>query len=211
MENEIRVLDNPKIVRVLACETRVKIIKEIIKEPKSLSQLARIFGISPAAVHYHIKQLEKAGFVKITRTEVVNNNLTEKFYQATTPPSLLCLNVDTPVKGPVPPKKKTTKHVLAIDITEIASTLSSLGLTYPPEKEEQLERNIMKLIEMTSEEAESIYKEILKQLQPKLSPTDRLKIESSIRALFTLTLLRVIDKPQYLETLRSLIQTIRML
>jgi predicted transcriptional regulator len=208
LEPEIQVLDNPKMVKVLASETRVKIIKEIIKEPKSLSQLARIFGVSPAAVFYHVKQLEKARLAKIVCTKVVNNNLTEKYYQATIPHSVICLNIDTPVKGPVPPKKQTSKHMLAVDMTGILDTLSSLGLKCVPEKEDQLEKNLTKLIEIIAQEAESSYGEILKQLNVKLSPIDRTKIESSIRFLIPLTLLQVANKPQCLETMHSIIQMV---
>ena len=208
MKPEIQIIENPRMVKVLASETRVKIIKEIITEPKSLSQLARILKISPAAVYYHIKQLESVRFAKIVRTEVVNNNLTEKYYQATIPPSVICLKIDTPVKGPVPPKKQTRKHILAVDMTGISDTLSSLGLKCPPEKEKQLEENLTKLIEIIAREAENTYREILKQLNLKLSTIDRTKIESSIRALISLTLLRAADKPEWLETAHSIIQIV---
>jgi DNA-binding transcriptional ArsR family regulator len=208
LEPEIRVLENPKIVKVLASETRVKIIKEIGKEPKSLSQLARIFKISPAAVYYHVKQLEKVKFVKIVRTEVVNNNLTEKYYQVSTPSATLCLSFDMPVKGPVPPKKRTSKQFLAIDMTGLSDTLRSMGLKCPPEKEDQLEKNLTNLLEIIGQEAETNYAKILKQLNLKLSAIDRLKIESSIRALISLTLLRVADKPAFLETAHSIVHMV---
>lgn len=207
MKPEIQIIENPKIAKVLASETRVKIIKEIVKEPKSLSQLARIFKISPAAVYYHIKQLEKVRFAKIVHTEVINNNLIEKYYQATIPPYALCLNIEAPVKGPVPPKRQNSKNILAVDMTGISDTLSSLGLKRPsPEKEKQLEENLLKLIEIIAQEAEGNFGEIIKQLNLKLPPVDRAKIESTIRSLVVLTLLRVADKPECMETMHSIIQ-----
>jgi DNA-binding transcriptional ArsR family regulator len=208
LEPEIRVLENPKIAKVLASETRVKIIKEISREPKSLSQLARIFKISPAAVYYHVKQLEKIKFVKIVRTEVVNNNLTEKYYQAAIPSATMCLSFDTPVKGPVPPKKQTSKHILAVDLTGLSDALNSMGLKCPTEKEDQLEKSLTKLLEIIGQEAETNYAKILNQLNLKLSTIDRLKIESSIRALISLTLLRVADKPAFLETAHSIVHMV---
>lgn len=206
MDSEILVLENPKIAKVLSNETRVKIIKEISKEPKSLSQLARIFKISPAAVYYHIKQLEKEKFAKIVRTEVVNNNLTEKYYQAAISSSILCLSFDMPLKGPVPPKKQTRKYILAVDMAGLLEFLGNIGLKCPAEKEEELEKDLTKLLEIVGQEAETNYAKILNQLNLKLSTIDRLKIESSIRALIALTLRKVADKPAFLETAHSIIR-----
>ena len=209
MTPEIQILENPRVAKVLASETRVKILKEIVKEPKSLSQLARILNISPASVYYHIKQLENIKFAKIVRTEVVNNNLTEKYYLATIPSSIMNFSFQIPVKGPVPPKKQTRKYILAIDTSGLLDTLTSLGLKCPPEKEDQLEKNLARLVEVIAQEAEANYAEILKQLNPKLSTVDRLKIESSIRALISLTLLRVTEKPDFLDVARSIIQMVK--
>jgi len=210
LEPEIRVLENPKIVKVLASETRVKILTEIVKEPKSLSQLARIMGISPAAVYYHLRQLENIRFAKIVRTKVVNNNFTEKYYQATIPSSMMNFSFETPAKGPVPPRKQTRKYILAIDTTGLLGAISSLGLKYSSEKEDQLKKNLTQLVEIIAQEAEANYVDILRQLNPKLSTIDRLKIESSIRALISLTLIRVADKPSFLETANSIIQMVEV-
>ena len=210
MESEIRVIKDPKLVKVLVSETRGKLMDEIHKEPKSISQLARIFGKTPVAIHYHIKKLEEAGFIKLAKTRVVNNNLIEKYYQPSAPPFVICLSTEASlIKAPVPPKKHITKQEFTISIPEIEGTLSSLGLTYQPEKEDQLKGTVMKLLKMIVKEAKGVHKEILKQINLKLSSTDLLKVESITEALVPITLLRMIRKPQYLEALRSLIQELR--
>ncbi len=206
MQPKIQTITDPKRIKALVSEKRVKILQTIAAEPKSISQLARQFGISPVAVYYHIKKLEEAGFVKVARTSVVNNNFTEKFYQVATEAYLVVLGVDLPLKGPVPPKNQGNKQILGVGRDEIKATFEKLGLKCKPEDEEQLESNVLKLLEMAMQEAEGAYKEILNQLMLKLSPADRSKIESAAKAVIPIVLDRIVDKQQSLETLRATIQ-----
>ena len=107
MPPNIQMVTDPKKAKALANETRLKILQEIATNPQSISQLARKIGITPVAVLYHTKILKNAGFIRIAKTTVVNNNLTEKFYEITTSAYLVVVSgVDQPLKGPVPPKKQ---------------------------------------------------------------------------------------------------------
>jgi putative molybdopterin biosynthesis protein len=67
--------------KVLGDERRVKILRYLMAEPATLSQLGEKLGIHPANVRYHLKQLEVAGLVTLTATNVVRG-FVEKYYQA---------------------------------------------------------------------------------------------------------------------------------
>ncbi len=201
---------DPKKAKALASETRVKILQDIAAEPKSISQLARNLKITPVAVLYHIKKLEAAGFIKVASTKVVNNNFTEKFYEITTSSYLVVLSSgDLPLKGPVPPKKQATKKVLGISETEIEKVFSTLDLAIPAEAKAQVCKDTLEIIETMIEEAGNIYKDILGQMNLKLAPADRLKLEYAAQAVIPITLDRILDKTESREKLRSVIQIVK--
>ena len=65
--------------KVLGDERRVKILRYLMAEPATLSQLGEKLGIHPANVRYHLKQLEVAGLVTLTATNVVRG-FVEKYF-----------------------------------------------------------------------------------------------------------------------------------
>jgi len=67
--------------KVLGDERRVKILRYLMAEPATLSQLGEKLDIHPAKVRYHLKRLEEAGLVALTATNVVRG-FVEKYYQA---------------------------------------------------------------------------------------------------------------------------------
>jgi putative molybdopterin biosynthesis protein len=67
--------------KVLGDERRVKILRYLMAEPATLSQLGEKLDIHPAKVRYHLKRLEEAGLVTLTATNVVRG-FVEKYYQA---------------------------------------------------------------------------------------------------------------------------------
>jgi len=204
MDSEIRVFDHPQMTKVVASETRMRILREIREQPKSLSQLGRILGISPAAVLYHIRLLEGAKLAKVVRSEVVNNNLVEKFYEATAAPYIVGLNVEQIPRGPVPPRRQQTEEKIILDLSGLSHLLGLIGLWCPPEREAEFEAQLKRLIEVASREAERAYWEILRQMDVRLSPTDRQKIVSSARPAIPIALIRVVENPEGRDTLRAI-------
>ena len=198
-------ITDPKRAKVLASQTRLNILKEIATEPKSLSQLARQLGVSPVAIFYHMKKLEDAGFVKLAKTRVVNNNLVEKFYEITTSAYIVGINTELPVKGPVPPKKQAAKPMLGLSPSDVKKMFDLLRLRYTARTKETVEKNVLQLLEMAVQEAAEVNRELLNQLNLKLSPSDRQKIEYATMATIPITLDRMLDKQENLETLRSVI------
>ncbi|XHH07685.1 MAG: ArsR/SmtB family transcription factor [Candidatus Bathyarchaeia archaeon] len=206
---KIRAITDPKKAKVLASETRLKILQEIAETPQSISQLAKKLSITPVAVHYHIKKLVAAGFIKLSKQEVVNNNLTEKFYEATTQEYLVVVSGELPTKGPVPAKKPTEKLLLGITANDVQKMLELLGLTCLPSDKEFVEKEVLKFLETAVREAGAVQKDLLAQLNLKLSMVDRSKLEYAAMAVFAIVVDRILDQPENQEKLQKLVKLLR--
>jgi len=209
MQPKIQMVTDPKKAKALSNQTRLKILQEIAANPQSISQLSRKIGITPVAILYHTKILKNAGFIRLAKTTVVNNNLTEKFYEITTSAYLVVVSgLDQPLKGPVPPKKQE-KLLLGITPSDIEKMFGMLGLTYTQENKDQVEGPMIKLLELAVHEAGDVQKEILNQSNLKLSSADRQKIEYAAMAVLPIVLDKLLRKQEPLESLRSVIEKLQ--
>jgi len=77
----IETINQVEHFKVLGDERRVKILRCLMAEPATLSQLGDKLDLHPAKVRYHLKRLEQAGLVTLTATNVVRG-FVEKYYQA---------------------------------------------------------------------------------------------------------------------------------
>lgn len=68
-------------IKLLSDPRRMEIVRLLMAEPCTLSQLGRILGRHPAWVQHHIRVLEAGGLVEIAEVRV-NAGVTEKFYRA---------------------------------------------------------------------------------------------------------------------------------
>ncbi len=68
-------------IKLLSDPRRMEIVRLLMAEPSTLSQLGRTLGKHPAWVQHHIKALEAGGLVEIAEVRV-NAGVTEKFYRA---------------------------------------------------------------------------------------------------------------------------------
>lgn len=66
----------------IADPMRLAILRRLMAEPGTLTQLAAALDSYPAHVRHHVKRLEAAGLIRLCRT-VTTRNYTEKFYEAT--------------------------------------------------------------------------------------------------------------------------------
>jgi len=66
----------------IADRNRAAILRLLMNEPATLTQLAAVLGSYPARVRHHVKRLEDVGLIRLARS-VTTRNYTEKFYQAT--------------------------------------------------------------------------------------------------------------------------------
>lgn len=63
-ESKLRVELDRKALFALASDTRLEILKALMSERRTVSQLAETLGVDKAAVYRHLKKLEEGDFVK---------------------------------------------------------------------------------------------------------------------------------------------------
>jgi DNA-binding transcriptional ArsR family regulator len=61
---------------------RVQIVDKMVKEPRTVKQVAKELGMTPTRLYYHISQLEEHGLIRVVNTRLVSG-IVEKQYQAT--------------------------------------------------------------------------------------------------------------------------------
>ena len=76
-----RVKDFEKI-KLLSDSRRLAILRLLMKEPATLTQLGKALSEHPAHVRHHLKVLEETGFVELVEERIVSGYV-EKFYEAT--------------------------------------------------------------------------------------------------------------------------------
>lgn len=79
-------------VKILSDARRLEVLRALMARSATLTHLGQAFGVHPAKVRYHVKQLERAGLVRQTHAQKVGN-YTEKFYQATAAAFLIQLAI----------------------------------------------------------------------------------------------------------------------
>jgi hypothetical protein len=67
--------------KLFSDETRLKLLELLSKEELTNSQLSERLGLSKATITYHIKQLEDAGIITISRTEYEKHGIPMKYYK----------------------------------------------------------------------------------------------------------------------------------
>lgn len=81
LEDTVRA-ETPEQLRALGNETRDQILTLLSERAATTTQIAEALGKPKGSVGYHMKVLEKAGFVRIVRTNKVRA-MTEKYYGRT--------------------------------------------------------------------------------------------------------------------------------
>jgi DNA-binding transcriptional ArsR family regulator len=200
---QIRVLEDVRLARIFMSKTRSKILKELAIKPGSISQLARTIGISPPAVYYHIKILEEAKMIAVTRVEKVRNNLVEKFY-APTSSGFLIIGSRPSRKGPVPHRKRSEKETWSINLEGWEELLSDFGLTIHEGCNRELEGRVIDLLKIISLHAQNLGREVFNQLDNGVSKGELRKFESLAASLVPIAVIYAFDDPKFIESLHSI-------
>ena len=77
----LEILDTPQQASMLLDETRLALVRELA-EPDSASGVARRLDLPRQRVNYHLRELEKAGFLELVK-ERKKGNCTERLVRAT--------------------------------------------------------------------------------------------------------------------------------
>jgi DNA-binding transcriptional ArsR family regulator len=78
----IKVVDDPEKFKLLADDTRRRIVFLLRATEMTVSQIASNLGVTPQAIYHHIKKLQEADLVMVEREERVGH-LIESYYRAT--------------------------------------------------------------------------------------------------------------------------------
>src|SRR5579884_2931718 len=86
-------LVSPEQIRIASDATRTRIMQPLILAPMTVTQVGELLGIAPARVHYHVRELERVGMVRLVETRE-KGGILEKYYRAAgknflVPPTLL--------------------------------------------------------------------------------------------------------------------------
>ena len=68
-------------MRAIADDLRIRIFDRLTRQPMTVTQLGDALGVAPAKAHYHVRELERVGLVKLVETRE-KSGILEKYYRA---------------------------------------------------------------------------------------------------------------------------------
>jgi DNA-binding transcriptional ArsR family regulator len=68
-------------LRAIADPLRARILEQLVRRPMTMSQLGETFGETTAKMHYHVRELEKHGFIHLVEKRE-HGGFIEKYYRA---------------------------------------------------------------------------------------------------------------------------------
>jgi DNA-binding transcriptional ArsR family regulator len=79
--DEIYVAESVEQMRVIADDLRQRIFEALVEQPMTVTQVGEQLGIAPARIHYHVRELERVGLVRLVDTRE-KGGILEKYYRA---------------------------------------------------------------------------------------------------------------------------------
>ncbi|HEX6820114.1 MAG TPA: helix-turn-helix domain-containing protein [Ktedonobacterales bacterium] len=76
---EVYNLESIEQVRAMADELRIRIVDLVSQQPMTVTQLGEALGVAPGKVHYHVRELERVGLMKLAFTRE-KSGILEKYY-----------------------------------------------------------------------------------------------------------------------------------
>lgn len=77
---DLYVIEDIEQMRAISDTLRMRIAQLLSKEPMTVTQLGEKLGQSPAKVHYHVRELERVGLVRLVETRE-KGGILEKYYR----------------------------------------------------------------------------------------------------------------------------------
>jgi DNA-binding transcriptional ArsR family regulator len=74
-------LETLEQLRAIADELRTRIVEALAHRPMTVTQLGELLGQAPAKIHYHVRELERVGLVRLVATRE-KSGILEKYYRA---------------------------------------------------------------------------------------------------------------------------------
>jgi len=133
----VKTITDPEAFKVLADDTRRKIVFLLRAKEMTVSQIAGELNLTPQTVYHHIKKLVGADMVEVTR-EVRVDHLIESYYMATA--EVFQISVG---------KTTGSKEIHAENIAVILNSLKKIGFNISYDK-----KDVAKLAELAVEREE---------------------------------------------------------
>lgn len=74
-------LESVEQLRAVSDDLRIRILEALERQPMTVTQLGERLGLAPAKVHYHVRELERVGLLRLVQTREKGGVL-EKYYRA---------------------------------------------------------------------------------------------------------------------------------
>ena len=142
----IRVIHEPKIIKVLADPVRREILRQLRHEPQTQTQLARKLNLTKPSINHHLQLLRKTRLIRIARTKAESHGILQKYYEPTS--SLFIEDFET-----TPPHLQ--KYFLQFHLERLRGMLSVFQLIGKTRGEP---------IKVTSDELKELAQEIARQM-----------------------------------------------
>ncbi len=78
---ETYAIESIEQVRAMADELRIRIVDQLTLQPMTVTQVGEALGIAPNKAHYHVRELERVGLVRLVETRE-KGGILEKYYRA---------------------------------------------------------------------------------------------------------------------------------
>ena len=133
---EIMIVEDPAAIKLLFTPKYAEILKLVDAEELSVSDVARKLGVNSGSAHYHMKELEKHGLVKLVREEI-SGGVVRKYYRKAA--RHLTVNASNPRSAPA---------VAAAGINEefmdkLIRSMSFFGYDVPAERMDEAKKELM--------------------------------------------------------------------
>lgn len=78
---EVYEMETLEQLRAIADELRTRIVEALIHRPMTVTQVGELLGQAPAKIHYHVRELERVGLIRLVATRE-KSGILEKYYRA---------------------------------------------------------------------------------------------------------------------------------
>jgi DNA-binding transcriptional ArsR family regulator len=156
-------IENIEQLRTIADIRRLRIIELLAERPMTVTQLGELLGEAPAKIHYHVRELEKAGLLRLVETRE-KGGILEKYYQ------------------PIAREISVEKQLFSAPLDEALATTSKIlnqikegfqrALRFALEQKDERPKIALSssYIYVTDEEQKQLYKQICDLLKPYEKP-----------------------------------------
>jgi DNA-binding transcriptional ArsR family regulator len=185
---EIMVVEDPAAIKLLFSPKYAEIIKLVSAEELSVSDVARKLNVNSGSVHYHMKELEKHGLVKLVREEITGG-VVKKYYR--TAAVNLTINASNPKSAPAAAEAGFGEEFME----RLIRSMSYFGYDVPADKMDLAKRDLL----TADMRAKAILAEV-QQAGLEKDESDRMLVANAYQIA---VLLKLMSDEQFLQAVRT--------